>query len=76
MSEQVMKAKALEEKGSVVLPFLKKLPETSQVTLHNSGLQGEQKAFGKLSSWIWACGVQGEVPFNNLEGFGAKTFLF
>ncbi|XP_039240965.1 LIM and calponin homology domains-containing protein 1 isoform X4 [Pipra filicauda] len=36
---EVMKAKALEQKGSVVLPFLKKLPETSQVTLHNSVLQ-------------------------------------
>ncbi|NXD55889.1 LIMC1 protein, partial [Corvus moneduloides] len=47
-TQEVMKAKALEEKGSVVLPFLKKLPETSQVTLHNSGLQGEQEAFGKL----------------------------
>lgn len=47
MSEQVIKAKALEEKGSVVLPFLKKLPETSQVALHNSGPQGEPKAFGK-----------------------------
>ncbi|XP_033369406.1 LIM and calponin homology domains-containing protein 1 [Parus major] len=38
-TQEVIKAKALEEKGSVVLPFLKKLPETSQVTLHNSGLQ-------------------------------------
>ncbi|KAM4781895.1 LIM and calponin homology domains-containing protein 1 isoform 4-T4 [Cyanocitta cristata] len=38
-TQEVKKAKALEEKGSVVLPFLKKLPETSQVTLHNSGLQ-------------------------------------
>ncbi|KAM6345596.1 LIM and calponin homology domains-containing protein 1 [Podargus strigoides] len=36
---EVMKTKALEKEGSVVLPFLKKLPETSQVTLHNSGLQ-------------------------------------
>lgn len=43
MSEQVMKPNALEQEGSVVLPFLKKLPETSQVTLHNSDLQGEQK---------------------------------
>lgn len=43
MSGQVMKPKALEQEGSVVLPFLKKLPETSQVTLHNSDLQGEQK---------------------------------
>ncbi|NXY22909.1 LIMC1 protein, partial [Atrichornis clamosus] len=48
-TQEVMKAKALEQKGSVVLPFLKKLPETSQVILHNSSLQGEQKAFGKLS---------------------------
>ncbi|XP_009991397.1 PREDICTED: LIM and calponin homology domains-containing protein 1 [Tauraco erythrolophus] len=36
---EVMKPKALEPEGSVVLPFLKKLPETSQVTLQNSGLQ-------------------------------------
>ncbi|NXP37691.1 LIMC1 protein, partial [Leiothrix lutea] len=40
-TQEVIKAKAPEEKGSVVLPFLKKLPETSQVTLHNSGPQGE-----------------------------------
>ncbi|NXX19861.1 LIMC1 protein, partial [Podargus strigoides] len=46
---EVMKTKALEKEGSVVLPFLKKLPETSQVTLHNSGLQGEQTAFAQLS---------------------------
>ncbi|NXT32899.1 LIMC1 protein, partial [Pelecanoides urinatrix] len=46
---EVMKPKALEQEGSVVLPFLKKLPETSQVTLQNSGLQGEQTAFGQLS---------------------------
>ncbi|NXY42914.1 LIMC1 protein, partial [Ceuthmochares aereus] len=45
----MMKPKALEQEGSVVLPFLKKLPETSQVTLQNSGLQGEQTAFGELS---------------------------
>ncbi|NWR46463.1 LIMC1 protein, partial [Regulus satrapa] len=51
-AQEVIKAKALEEKGSVVLPFLKKLPETSQVTLHNSGLQGEPKAFGKLSQTL------------------------
>ncbi|NWT19492.1 LIMC1 protein, partial [Vireo altiloquus] len=51
-TQEVMKAKSLEEKGSVVLPFLKKLPETSQVTLHNSGLQGEQKAFEKLSQTL------------------------
>ncbi|XP_052636131.1 LIM and calponin homology domains-containing protein 1 isoform X2 [Harpia harpyja] len=35
---EVMKPKALDQEGSVVLPFLKKLPETSQVTLQNSGL--------------------------------------
>ncbi|XP_009953386.1 PREDICTED: LIM and calponin homology domains-containing protein 1 [Leptosomus discolor] len=36
---EVMKPKALAQDGSVVLPFLKKLPETSHVTLQNSGLQ-------------------------------------
>ncbi|NWX14603.1 LIMC1 protein, partial [Aegotheles bennettii] len=46
---EVMKPKTLEQEGSVVLPFLKKLPETSQVTLQNSGLQGEQAVFGQLS---------------------------
>ncbi|NXG06609.1 LIMC1 protein, partial [Sakesphorus luctuosus] len=44
---EVMKPKALEQKGSVVLPFLKKLPETSQVTLHNSGLQAESDSGDK-----------------------------
>ncbi|XP_010015534.1 PREDICTED: LIM and calponin homology domains-containing protein 1, partial [Nestor notabilis] len=39
IAPEVMKPKALEQEGSVVLPFLKKLPETSQVTLQNSGLQ-------------------------------------
>ncbi|NXH10467.1 LIMC1 protein, partial [Bucco capensis] len=38
-TQEVMKLKALEQEGSVVLPLLKKLPETSQVTLQNSGLQ-------------------------------------
>ncbi|NXM29502.1 LIMC1 protein, partial [Oxyruncus cristatus] len=60
---EVMKAKALEQKGSVVLPFLKKLPETSQVTLHNSFLQaesdsGDKSNMGFLSRkrfnfWSW-----------------------
>ncbi|NXT69069.1 LIMC1 protein, partial [Chaetops frenatus] len=60
---EVMKAKALEEKGSVVLPFLKKLPETSQVTLHNSGLQadsdtGDKSNLGfpsrkRFNFWSW-----------------------
>ncbi|NWR68987.1 LIMC1 protein, partial [Centropus unirufus] len=45
---EMVKPKALEQEGSLVLPFLKKLPETSQVTLHNSGLQGEQTTFGQL----------------------------
>uniref|UniRef100_A0A803VNY9 LIM and calponin homology domains 1 n=1 Tax=Ficedula albicollis TaxID=59894 RepID=A0A803VNY9_FICAL len=56
MSEQVIKAKALEEKGSVVLPFLKKLPETSQVTLHNPGLQADSDAGDKsnrFNFWAW-----------------------
>ncbi|XP_027542128.1 LIM and calponin homology domains-containing protein 1 isoform X3 [Neopelma chrysocephalum] len=53
---EVMKAKALEQKGSVVLPFLKKLPETSQVTLHNSVLQAESDSGDKsnrFNFWSW-----------------------
>ncbi|NXD35087.1 LIMC1 protein, partial [Copsychus sechellarum] len=56
-TQEVIKAKALEEKGSVVLPFLKKLPETSQVTLHNSGIQGEKKlgfpSRKRFNFWAW-----------------------
>ncbi|NXM48647.1 LIMC1 protein, partial [Gymnorhina tibicen] len=62
-TQEVMKAKSLEEKGSVVLPFLKKLPETSQVTLHNSGLQagpdsGDKSNLGfpsrkRFNFWSW-----------------------
>ncbi|NXS41484.1 LIMC1 protein, partial [Balaeniceps rex] len=58
---EVMKPKGLEQEGSVVLPFLKKLPETSQVTLQNSGLQGEQTAFGELS---WTLGFPSHKRFN------------
>uniref|UniRef100_A0A8C0VKJ0 LIM and calponin homology domains 1 n=3 Tax=Cyanistes caeruleus TaxID=156563 RepID=A0A8C0VKJ0_CYACU len=55
-TQEVIKAKALEEKGSVVLPFLKKLPETSQVTLHNSGLQADCDTGDKsnrFNFWAW-----------------------
>ncbi|NWV11402.1 LIMC1 protein, partial [Ptilonorhynchus violaceus] len=62
-TQEVTKAKALEQKGSVVLPFLKKLPETSQVTLHNSGLQadsdsGDKSNLGfpsrkRFNFWSW-----------------------
>ncbi|NXO89464.1 LIMC1 protein, partial [Certhia brachydactyla] len=62
-TQEVIKAKSLEEKGSVVLPFLKKLPETSQVTLHNSGLQadsdtGDKSNLGfpsrkRFNFWAW-----------------------
>ncbi|NXW76762.1 LIMC1 protein, partial [Hirundo rustica] len=67
-TQEVIKAKTLEEKGNVVLPFLKKLPETSQVTLHNSGLQGEQKAFGKLS--------QTAAEYGHLDFPSRKRFNF
>ncbi|XP_063192429.1 LIM and calponin homology domains-containing protein 1 isoform X4 [Chroicocephalus ridibundus] len=54
---EVMKPKALEQEGSVVLPFLKKLPETSQVTLHNSTLQVADSDTGDKSNrfnfWSW-----------------------
>ncbi|KFW83876.1 LIM and calponin homology domains-containing protein 1, partial [Manacus vitellinus] len=52
---EVMKAKALEQKGSVVLPFLKKLPETSQVTLHNSVLQAESDSGDKSNIGFPSC---------------------
>ncbi|XP_039554696.1 LIM and calponin homology domains-containing protein 1 isoform X7 [Passer montanus] len=55
-TQEVIKAKALEEKGSVVLPFLKKLPETSQVTLHNSGPQADSDTGDKsnrFNFWSW-----------------------
>ncbi|OWK64562.1 LIM and calponin y domains-containing protein 1 [Lonchura striata] len=55
-TQEVIKAKPLEEKGSVVLPFLKKLPETSQVTLHNSGLQADSDTVDKSNRsnfWSW-----------------------
>ncbi|XP_039920349.1 LIM and calponin homology domains-containing protein 1 isoform X2 [Hirundo rustica] len=55
-TQEVIKAKTLEEKGNVVLPFLKKLPETSQVTLHNSGLQADSDTGDKsnrFNFWSW-----------------------
>ncbi|NWS23682.1 LIMC1 protein, partial [Polioptila caerulea] len=54
-TQEVMKAKSLEEKGSVVLPFLKKLPETSQVTLHNSGLQADYDTGDKSNPGFPSC---------------------
>ncbi|NXB35727.1 LIMC1 protein, partial [Eulacestoma nigropectus] len=54
-TQEVMKAKTLEEKGSVVLPFLKKLPETSQVTLHNSGLQADSDSGDKSNLGFPSC---------------------
>ncbi|XP_046796839.1 LIM and calponin homology domains-containing protein 1 isoform X13 [Gallus gallus] len=54
--QEVMKPKALEQEGSVVLPFLKKLPETSQVTLHNSDLQadsGNSDKSNRFNFWSW-----------------------
>ncbi|KFQ23102.1 LIM and calponin homology domains-containing protein 1, partial [Merops nubicus] len=60
---EVKKTKALEQEGSVVMPFLKKLPETSQVTLQNSGLQadsdsGDKSNLGfpsrkRFNFWSW-----------------------
>ncbi|NXP17912.1 LIMC1 protein, partial [Scytalopus superciliaris] len=52
---EVMKAKTLEQKGSVVLPFLKKLPETSQVTLHNCSLQAEPDSGDKSNLGFPSC---------------------
>ncbi|XP_053922274.1 LIM and calponin homology domains-containing protein 1 isoform X3 [Cuculus canorus] len=53
---EMTKPKALEQEGSVVLPFLKKLPETSQVTLQNSVLQADSDNGDKsnrFNFWSW-----------------------
>ncbi|XP_074010470.1 LIM and calponin homology domains-containing protein 1 isoform X3 [Numenius arquata] len=53
---EVMKPKALEQEGSIVLPSLKKLPETSQVTLQNSGRQADSDSGDKsnrFNFWSW-----------------------
>ncbi|NXQ90943.1 LIMC1 protein, partial [Nyctibius grandis] len=60
---EVVKPKDLEQEGSVILPFLKKLPETRQITLQNSGLQadsdtGEKSNLGfplhkRFNCWSW-----------------------
>ncbi|NXG26868.1 LIMC1 protein, partial [Dromaius novaehollandiae] len=58
-TQEVTKPKALEPEGSVVFPFLKKLPETSQVTVQNADLQGEQKeslhftSHQRFNFWSW-----------------------
>lgn len=73
-SQQVIKPKALEQEGSIVLPFLKKLPETSQVTLQNSDRQGEQKerlrASENSAGCMHVCGSQGGMPNQWPGGFG------
>ncbi|NXI68523.1 LIMC1 protein, partial [Anseranas semipalmata] len=62
-TQEVIKLKDLEQEGSVVLPFLKKLPETRQVTLQNSDLQadsdsGDKSNLGfpsrkRFNCWSW-----------------------
>ncbi|XP_062431480.1 LIM and calponin homology domains-containing protein 1 isoform X2 [Rhea pennata] len=56
-TQEVMKPKALEPEGSVVFPFLKRLPETSQVTLQNSAdLQADSESGDKsnrFNFWSW-----------------------
>ncbi|XP_040410901.1 LIM and calponin homology domains-containing protein 1 isoform X2 [Cygnus olor] len=55
-TQEVIKPKAVEQEGSIVLPFLKKLPETSQVTLQNSDRQAESDSGDKsnrFNFWSW-----------------------
>ncbi|KFP18019.1 LIM and calponin homology domains-containing protein 1, partial [Egretta garzetta] len=52
---EVMKPKALEQEGSIVLPFLKKLPETSQVALQNSGPQADSECGDKSNLDFPSC---------------------
>ncbi|NXK48134.1 LIMC1 protein, partial [Chauna torquata] len=54
-TQEVMKPKALEQEGSVVLPFLKKLPETSQVTLQNSNRQADSDSGDKSNLVFPSC---------------------
>ncbi|XP_035182100.1 LIM and calponin homology domains-containing protein 1 isoform X3 [Oxyura jamaicensis] len=55
-TQEVIKPKTLEQEGSIVLPFLKKLPETSQVTLQNSDRQADSDSGDKsnrFNFWSW-----------------------
>uniref|UniRef100_A0A8C4JPK7 LIM and calponin homology domains 1 n=1 Tax=Dromaius novaehollandiae TaxID=8790 RepID=A0A8C4JPK7_DRONO len=55
-TQEVTKPKALEPEGSVVFPFLKKLPETSQVTVQNADLQADSDTGDKsnrFNFWSW-----------------------
>ncbi|KAM8808987.1 LIM and calponin homology domains-containing protein 1 [Eudromia elegans] len=55
-TQEVMKPKVLEPEGSFVLPFLKKLPETSQVSLQNADLQADSDSGDKsnrFNFWFW-----------------------
>lgn len=53
-TQEVIKPKAVEQEGSIVLPFLKKLPETSQVTLQNSDRQADSgDKSNRFNFWSW-----------------------
>nr|XP_009671713.1 PREDICTED: LIM and calponin homology domains-containing protein 1 isoform X3 [Struthio camelus australis] len=55
-SQEVRKPKVLEPEGTVVFPFLKKLPETSQVTLQSSDLQANADSgdrSNRFNFWSW-----------------------
>ncbi|XP_044874617.1 LIM and calponin homology domains-containing protein 1 isoform X2 [Mauremys mutica] len=56
VTEKVVKSKAPEQEGSILFPFLKKVPETSQVILQNSDQQADSDNSDKsnrFSFWSW-----------------------
>uniref|UniRef100_A0A452IW71 Uncharacterized protein n=1 Tax=Gopherus agassizii TaxID=38772 RepID=A0A452IW71_9SAUR len=56
VTEKVVKSKAPEQEGSILFPFLKKVPETSQVILQNSAQQADSDNSDKsnrFSFWSW-----------------------
>ncbi|XP_067387276.1 LIM and calponin homology domains-containing protein 1 isoform X12 [Emydura macquarii macquarii] len=56
VTQKVVKSKASEQEGSILFPFLKKVPEISQVTLQNSDQQVDSENSDKLnrfSFWSW-----------------------
>ncbi|XP_032620879.1 LIM and calponin homology domains-containing protein 1 isoform X4 [Chelonoidis abingdonii] len=56
VTEKVVKSKAPEQEGSILFPFLKEVPETSQIILQNSDQQVDSDNSDKsncFSFWSW-----------------------
>ncbi|XP_075786639.1 LIM and calponin homology domains-containing protein 1 isoform X12 [Pelodiscus sinensis] len=56
VTQKVMKSNAPEQEGIILFPFLKKIPETSQVILQNSDQQADSDnsdQSNRFSFWSW-----------------------